>query len=146
MLDALTLAEPLVENLLQLERGVQMYDAMLEQIVVVMAPVMFVMADNPMSSELCNHQGSSARKFCRMCLVLSHQIMHMAMITMYFVQVDKTADPDGVGDLRTKYQTSKIMSIVDKESSIKDKHAISTRYGLYFHYNPLFKLSVDLHR
>lgn len=69
MLDALTLAEPIVENLLQLERGVQMYDAMLDQTVLVIAPLMLVLADNPMSSDLCNHRGSAAIKYCRMCLV-----------------------------------------------------------------------------
>ena len=69
MLDALTLAKPIVENLLQLEKGVQMYDAVLQQNVLVIAPVMLVMADNPMASDLCNHQGSSAKKFCRFCLV-----------------------------------------------------------------------------
>ena len=46
-----------------------MFDAMLNQEVFVVAPVMYIMADNPMSSELCNHQGNTARKFCRMCLV-----------------------------------------------------------------------------
>ena len=69
MLDALTLAEPIVENLLQLEKGVEMYDAVLQQNVLVIAPVMLLMADNPMASDLCSHQGSSARKFCRICLV-----------------------------------------------------------------------------
>ncbi len=69
MLDALTLAEPLVENLLQLEGGVTMYDALLEQVILVTAPVMFIMADNPMSSDMCNHRGSSAKLFCRMCMV-----------------------------------------------------------------------------
>jgi hypothetical protein len=67
--DALGLAEPLVDNLLLLESGVEMYDAVEKQGVLVMAPVMLVMADNPMSSDLCHHQGGSARKFCRFCLV-----------------------------------------------------------------------------
>lgn len=66
---ALILAEPLVDNLLQLEKGIEMYDAYLKQNVLVVAPVMFIMADNPMSSELSNHQGSMARKFCRICSV-----------------------------------------------------------------------------
>ena len=66
---ALAIAEALVENIMKLENGVQMYDAYLKQNVMVVAPVLFIMSDNPMSSELCNHQGSMARKFCRMCLV-----------------------------------------------------------------------------
>jgi len=66
---ALDIAKPLVDNFLKLEKGIEMYDAHLNQDVMVVAPIMFIMADNPMSSELCNHQGSVALKFCRMCLV-----------------------------------------------------------------------------
>lgn len=72
----MTLAEDLVENLLELESGIVMFDAMLGQQVLVVAPVMFVMADNPMSSELCNHQGSTARMFCRMCMVWTRMILY----------------------------------------------------------------------
>lgn len=67
--DALELAEPLVDNLLKLEEGVIMYDALLEEEVLVIAPVILIIADNPMSSDICNHQGSTARRYCRMCLV-----------------------------------------------------------------------------
>lgn len=81
--DAMTLAEPLVENLLQLENGIEVYDAFLEQKVIVVAPVMFIMADNPMSSDLCNHMGSTARKFCRMCLVSLNAISHKLSIGLH---------------------------------------------------------------
>lgn len=68
-MNALDLAEPLVDNLLKLEEGITMYDAHLGAYVLVMAPVVLIIADNPMSSDLCNHLGSTANKFCRMCLV-----------------------------------------------------------------------------
>ena len=58
-----------MENLRKLERGVYMFDVLSGRNVLVIAPVMFIMADNPMSSELCSHQGSTARMFCRMCMV-----------------------------------------------------------------------------
>ncbi len=67
--DTLILAEPIVNNLLELEKGLRMYDAVLGQMVLVVAPVLLIIADNPMASELCSHQGSSANKYCRMCLV-----------------------------------------------------------------------------
>ena len=67
--DALTLAKPIVENLLKLENGVCMFDALSGKKVLVLAPVIFIMADNPMCSDLCNHQGSTANKFCRVCMV-----------------------------------------------------------------------------
>lgn len=65
----LEMAEPIVDNLLKLEEGLPMYDALLGQQVLVVAPVMFIIADNPMASELCNHLGSAATKYCRICMV-----------------------------------------------------------------------------
>ena len=34
-----------------------------------MAPLMSVICDNPRASELVNHLGSSANKYCRICEV-----------------------------------------------------------------------------
>lgn len=68
-MNALELAKPIVDNLKKLEQGVKMFDACWNRHVLVMAPVILIIADNPMGSELCNHQGSTATRFCRMCLV-----------------------------------------------------------------------------
>lgn len=76
----LELVEPVVDSLLRLEDGIVMYDALLKQEVLVVAPVMFVIADNPMSSELCNHQGSMARRYCRMCMVREDECMAIQLI------------------------------------------------------------------
>ena len=65
----LDMAMPMVDELLKLESGVVLYDAMLQQEVVVLAPVLAVLSDNPRHSELLNHRGGRARKFCRMCMV-----------------------------------------------------------------------------
>jgi hypothetical protein len=65
----LELAHPMVEDLVKLERGVVMFNAYFEREVVVVAPVLCILADNPRSSELLNHGGSAAKKFCRMCQV-----------------------------------------------------------------------------
>ena len=65
----LHMAMPMVDELLKLESGVVLYDAMLQQEVVVLAPVLAVLSDNPRHSELLNHHGGRARKFCRMCMV-----------------------------------------------------------------------------
>lgn len=67
--DACELAEPIVENLCKLQKGIYMFDAMLKEDILVVAPVLLIIADNPMAAELCNHLGNSARRFCRMCLV-----------------------------------------------------------------------------
>ena len=68
--DCLKLADPIVDDLLMLEnKGVLMYDAACEEDVLVVAPVLCAIADNPRASELLNHTGTSARMFCRMCMV-----------------------------------------------------------------------------
>lgn len=65
----LDMATPIVEDLLELEKGVKMFDAYLRQEVYVVAPVLSVLADNPRSSELVNHQGGAANLYCRICTV-----------------------------------------------------------------------------
>ena len=64
----LELAKLLVESLLKLEEGICMYEAAVKEKVMI-APVIFIIADNPMASELCNHLGSAAVKYCRFCMV-----------------------------------------------------------------------------
>ena len=49
--------------------GIVVYDAYLQQDVLIVAPILCIICDNPRASELMNHAGSSARKYCRMCLV-----------------------------------------------------------------------------
>ena len=51
-----------MESLLKLEEGICMYDAAVKEKVMIVAPVIFIIADNPMASELCNHLGSAAVK------------------------------------------------------------------------------------
>ena len=65
----LDMAAPIVEDLLSLEKGIEMFDSYLGQQVNVVAPVMVVQSDNPRSSELLNHQGGNANLYCRMCNV-----------------------------------------------------------------------------
>ena len=70
-MSSLDIVGPLVEDLEQLEEGVVMYDAFLNMKVLVIASIMAVLADNARASELLNHMGSRATKFCRKCLVRS---------------------------------------------------------------------------
>lgn len=67
---ALDMATAIVTELTTLDRdGLEAYDALTKQDVVVLAPLMCILADNPRASELLNHLGGSARKYCRMCMV-----------------------------------------------------------------------------
>ena len=59
----------IVKDLRQLERGAVMYDAHLKQEVFVVAPVISFICDNVRASELVNHMGHNANKFCRICQV-----------------------------------------------------------------------------
>ena len=56
------MAEPIVQELIFL----------LNCSVVVFARVIGVMCENPRASELLNHAGSTANKYCRMCMVSSY--------------------------------------------------------------------------
>ena len=60
---------PVIDDLKRLKEGIPMFDAYLQQEVLVVAPVMAFLCDNPRHSELLGHAGGRARKYCRMCMV-----------------------------------------------------------------------------
>ena len=68
-LSALVLVPPFIEDLLRLENGIQVYDASKGTEVLVFVPVMSILCNNPQASELLNHLGTNATKFCRICMV-----------------------------------------------------------------------------
>lgn len=68
---ALDMTKPIVDDLLKLEEGVVMFDSAIQSNVLVVAPVLCFLADNVRASELTNHCGSSANKYCRICEVHS---------------------------------------------------------------------------
>ena len=64
------MAEPMVDELRFLEdNGILCYDGNTCCNVLVFPRVMCIMCDNPRASEVLNHLGSSANKYCRMCMV-----------------------------------------------------------------------------
>ena len=66
----LDMAGPICAELQMLEsEGVEMYDAKSSERILVVAPLMIVICDNPRASELVNHVGSSANRYCRVCEV-----------------------------------------------------------------------------
>lgn len=58
-----------VPDFQKLEKGIEMYDAHLQTNVLVVTPILLMLADNPQPSELLNHLGGRANKYCRMCMV-----------------------------------------------------------------------------
>ena len=64
------MAPPIVDELKLLETdGIVSFDAFLQVKVLVVAPVMCVICDNPRASEVTNTLGPSSRMFCRICMV-----------------------------------------------------------------------------
>ena len=64
------MAHPLAEQLMSLKvEGVEVYDSYLQQNVLVVAPLLLLMADNPRAAELVSYMGSTTKIFCRICKV-----------------------------------------------------------------------------
>ena len=66
----LDLSGPIAKELTLLEtEGILVFDKLYQEVVLVIAPLMFIVCDNPRASELLNHLGSNAIKYCRICMV-----------------------------------------------------------------------------
>ena len=64
----LQMGEAISRSLLQLENyGIEVFDAYYQENVLVFCPLMLIICDNPQASELVNHLGSTATKYCWMC-------------------------------------------------------------------------------
>lgn len=68
-LSALQMAHNLVDNLLVLESGITVYDALTKQKIFVICPILCILCDNVRAAELLNHLGSRTNLLCRMCMV-----------------------------------------------------------------------------
>ena len=66
----LDLSDPIAKELTLLEtEGIFVFDKLYQDVVLVIAPLMFIVCDNPRASELLNHLGSNAIKYCLICMV-----------------------------------------------------------------------------
>ena len=74
----LQMAQPIVEELLLLQEGIEMYDAYLQQNVLVPAPVLAFMGDNPRASEILGHMLGSPNKFCQQCMVCNCYLLSLS--------------------------------------------------------------------
>lgn len=69
---AVHMSGEIVKDLKDLEKGIVMYDGHVHQNVLVIAPVICFICDNVRASELVNHIGNSANKYCRICEVCNY--------------------------------------------------------------------------
>ena len=80
--------DPVIPDLVQLETtGITTYDAHMQQDVLVMAPILLGMHDNPRASEIVNHLGSAANLYCRVCMVSINTMscMPLNLVQLYII-------------------------------------------------------------
>ena len=78
------------------EEGIEVYDAFHQQNVRVVAPLMCIIADNPMASQLLNHLTGGVYKYCRFCMVGIPVHIQWVFILFYCLaefQVGRNIDP-----------------------------------------------------
>ena len=74
------MCDAIAPELIHLEKeGIEAYDAQQKQNVVVISPLMCIVADNPRASEVLNHLGGAARRYCRICIVKDPIIIYHGM-------------------------------------------------------------------
>ena len=81
-MSVLEMAEPITNELIHLEReGTEVYDGHLQCNVLVVAPILCAICDNPRASEMVNHMKGAAIKLCRICNV-RNQHLHTQLIVL----------------------------------------------------------------
>ena len=86
--DVLEMIDPVIPDIVQLETtGITTYDAHMQQDVLVMAPILLGMHDNPRASEIVNHLGSAANLYCRVCMVSINTMscMPLNLVQLYII-------------------------------------------------------------
>lgn len=67
-LQAVDMLDAIVEDLKQLEEGIEVYSYDHNDYVLLVAPLLMLIADNPRHSQLCMDKGTSSKAPCRKCL------------------------------------------------------------------------------
>ncbi|KAL5482287.1 hypothetical protein EMCRGX_G022596 [Ephydatia muelleri] len=122
------LGGPIAQELTMLEtEGTFVFDALYQEMVLVLAPLLCIVCDNPRASELLNHLGSAAIKFCRICMTR------------------RTESPDMVCVKRTKaialQQITDILAQRTESERVEQRKAV----GLREDDNPLLTMPADLY-
>ncbi|KAL5499990.1 hypothetical protein EMCRGX_G011474 [Ephydatia muelleri] len=126
---AIKMAAPMVEELLHLQNeGMIVYDAYFKCDVIVVPSVLCIFSDNPRASEICNHLGSTASLFCRVCMTNS------------------STGLDNIAEYRTKAQTLQHIQSIQQCLTETEKKHVRNLYGITEVENALLQLDVDLHR
>ncbi|KAL5473671.1 hypothetical protein EMCRGX_G028182 [Ephydatia muelleri] len=122
------MAHPLVDQLLELERGIVVFDAQLNTNALILAPVICFLCDNPRAAEICSHLGSGTLRFCRIC------------------RVDHTNSLTGICEERKRSSTIQEVQLIRSAHTQAERKRLRTLYGTSEKENHLLQLPVDLHQ
>ncbi|KAI9144020.1 hypothetical protein BKA69DRAFT_1036375 [Paraphysoderma sedebokerense] len=108
------LLKPIAEEIYQeLEKGIECFDAYIQEDVLVVCGLFATLADNPRASELCQHLGPSANKSCRFC-----HYNHVAN------------EPTQILPLRTQENYERCIAEIQMERSHTRKRRKRTEHGV----------------
>ena len=130
----------------------QAFDAFLQTTVLVIAPVICIICDNPRASEVTNNLGPGSKMFCRICMVGNIlntepiQCHKKLTVTNSPLQTDRNGDTASLGELRTKDRTLQQIGLIRSQRTVRQKAALRTQYGVNDIPNSLLELPLDLHR
>lgn len=129
-ISAIKQLKPRVKDLLILQDGVVMFDALWNQDVLVVALILACLCDNPRVSEIVGDLRGNPNSFCRQCLVsritciISALYVHIIIPVM---QCDKKVHPDVICDIDKGYDATNIPAGISSTSNCK----ISTKNQLW---------------
>eukprot|EP00731_Ephydatia_muelleri_P027586 Em0019g459a len=123
------MAVPLVQEFNALEReGIVVFNAFLQCKMIVVAPILSFLCDNPRGAEICSQLGATAVMYCRIC------------------RVDVSSGLQGIGHLRTKTDTVAQIQRIQSLPTKKERKQMQTQLGTSCKPNPMLELAVDPHQ
>eukprot|EP00731_Ephydatia_muelleri_P004904 Em0002g1080a len=121
---AVQMMGPIVSELCALEQGVEVFDEKTQECVLVVAPVLAIMCDNPRASQIVGHMTGRPSKFCRVCLA------------------DANESSDMIAELRTKASSMVEFAKISFANG-SAKAELKTLSGLCDMPTPILKLTLD---
>ena len=144
VVSAIDMCDIIAPELVQLEQeGIDAFDALTNQNVLVVSPLMCIIGDNPRLSEVLNHLGGSARRYCRMCMVYVVVFFVVINFTAHYIQVDREVNPTQLGIHRTLSSSLVQIQEIQSASCEREKVRLRILYGIRETPNPMLSLPFD---
>ena len=143
------MAVPLVQEFNALEReGIVVFNAFLQCKVIVVAPILSFLCDNPRGAEICSQLGATAVMYWRICTVSAtlHSDVRLHLPKKNHVKVDVSSGLQGIGNLRTKTATVAQIQRIQSLPTKRERKQMQTQLGTSCKPNPMLELAVDAHQ